>query len=514
MRVWIINPFDDIPGEGKPQRYWALAATLAAQGHKVIWWSSDWSHRRKARRTSNVQHRTSNVELGAGAIGSEPPRPLGTPPCQGGESEESVSGGRRLSSQVVGIGTLSSGGVDSTTQPPNDSTTQSYRFQLRLIPTPSYQKNISFARIWNHRKFGQNLYRDACAAVDSGELLKPDVIVASLPPMESPIMALRLRQRYGCRVVTDVMDTWPATLLQAVPSWVSGLGRLLLQPYWQMLRKACAESDAICAQSHAFADFARSHGAAGEIHVCYLGADRVEPRAPMSKEPPYRCAVPPSLEKEGSQEGPERVEPRSEGVDVLPARLPTFPPRSLRLLYLGAMGRSYDLATILEAVRILNSENPSLTTEASAPRIECVFVGDGEKRAALEAQQIPGCRFTGFLDGEALDRELQSADIGVVPFFNESGVAVPYKAGDYLAYGLPLLSTIDGELGGLIRKHQCGSVYRAEDAEGLASAIRQYVENPTLLNQAKAGAGACFSTNFDRAQTYPNFADWITGGGR
>jgi hypothetical protein len=52
------------------------------------------------------------------------------------------------------------------------------------------------------------------------------------------------------------------------------------------------------------------------------------------------------------------------------------------------------------------------------------------------------------------------------------------------------------------------------DAEGLASAIRQYAENPTLLNQAKAGAEACFATNFDRAQTYPSFADWITGGGR
>ena len=48
MRVWIFNPFDDVPGEGKPQRYWTLAEELAAAGNQVVWWSSDWSHRRKA----------------------------------------------------------------------------------------------------------------------------------------------------------------------------------------------------------------------------------------------------------------------------------------------------------------------------------------------------------------------------------------------------------------------------------------------------------------------------------
>ncbi len=309
--------------------------------------------------------------------------------------------------------------------------------------------------------------------------------------------ALRLRKRYGCRVITDVMDTWPETLLQAVQKpggrgqkpevrdqWASrflsavlcSLSSVLLWPYWQMLRKACAESDALSAQSYAFADFAKTHGAAGEVHVCYLGAERVEPRA----------------------------------VDVSPAHLPTSPPRILRLLYLGAMGRSYDLETVLEALRILNAESPGRPAECTACRYECVFVGDGEKRAALEAQQIPGCRFTGFLTGEALEQELHSADIGVVPFFKESGVAVPYKAGDYLAYGLPLLSTIDGELGGLIRKHQCGSVYREKDAEDLVSAIRQYAENPTLLNQAKNGAKQCFEESFDRSLTYPIFSEWIT----
>lgn len=51
MLVWINNPFDLLPGEGaRPLRYESLALALAARGHRVVWWTSDWSHIRKAKR--------------------------------------------------------------------------------------------------------------------------------------------------------------------------------------------------------------------------------------------------------------------------------------------------------------------------------------------------------------------------------------------------------------------------------------------------------------------------------
>jgi hypothetical protein len=102
--------------------------------------------------------------------------------------------------------------------------------------------------------------------------------------MEGPIAALRLRARYGCRVITDVMDAWPETLLQALSGpprssstlsmrgkWLMRLGRLALWPYAHMLRRACSESDAVSAQSETFAAFAKAHGAHSAVHVCYLG---------------------------------------------------------------------------------------------------------------------------------------------------------------------------------------------------------------------------------------------------
>lgn len=51
MLVWINNPFDLLPGEGaRPLRYESLARALVARGHRIVWWTSDWSHIRKSKR--------------------------------------------------------------------------------------------------------------------------------------------------------------------------------------------------------------------------------------------------------------------------------------------------------------------------------------------------------------------------------------------------------------------------------------------------------------------------------
>ena len=51
MEVWIVNPFDNLPVEGyRPQRYWLMAEAFVRAGHRVTYWTQDWSHARKARR--------------------------------------------------------------------------------------------------------------------------------------------------------------------------------------------------------------------------------------------------------------------------------------------------------------------------------------------------------------------------------------------------------------------------------------------------------------------------------
>ena len=48
LRIWIVNPFDPLPGDPEQEgRYATLAHLLVSRGHSVTWWTSEFSHRFK-----------------------------------------------------------------------------------------------------------------------------------------------------------------------------------------------------------------------------------------------------------------------------------------------------------------------------------------------------------------------------------------------------------------------------------------------------------------------------------
>lgn len=397
LRVWVINPFDDIPNEGPRLRFWALAEELAALGHEVTWWSSDWSHRRKC---------------------------------------------RRIADQSMDL-----------------------KFSLRLVRTPAYRKNVSIARMWSHRKWGNQLFRDAVTDVTDGATQRPDIIIASLPPMEGPDVSLRLRSYYGCSVVCDIMDAWPDTLLQAAPSALRGFARGLLFPYFRMLKKACRKANAISAQSYGFADYARAAGATVDPYVCYLGARRCE----MADE--------------------------NRGRD----------PDFFRFVYVGSMGRSYDLKTLVTATRKFIE---------SGQRCELHFAGEGESRPVLErlagADLSKFIHFHGYLNQRELDVLLRRCQVGIIPMLPSSMVAVPYKAGAYLSAALPVINSLPGEMSELLRRAPCGQSYVACDQSSLIHAMSHYLKmDQEAYSKESRAAADLFSRRFDQSKTYPAFAKWV-----
>ncbi|MFM8495232.1 MAG: glycosyltransferase, partial [Planctomycetia bacterium] len=211
LTVWLVNPFDDIPGEGLPPlRSWSLARVLAARGHDVTWWTATWSHRRKAIRTA----------------------PLGIREDEG--------------------------------------------FGVRLVAVRPYDKDASLARINSHKDFGRTFERLANEGISSGQLERPDVILASLPPLESPEAARRLARKLDATFILDVMDLWPDTFERGLPGprFLKRLIAPLLLGNMAGRRQALvAGADALSATTHAYAAAAFADGPASTPrHVCYVGA--------------------------------------------------------------------------------------------------------------------------------------------------------------------------------------------------------------------------------------------------
>jgi hypothetical protein len=168
------------------------------------------------------------------------------------------------------------------------------------------------------------------------------------------------------KFVADIMDAWPETFYRVVPKW-------MLLPLRCVARKIYTKADAVSAVSKRYIELAKGYGAMVPMHCCNHGIE---------------------IREEGRAK-------REEG-------------RALRLVYIGAMGLSYDLETVIDAVKSLGGATLDLA-------------GSGPKEASLR-QQAFGCeriRFHGYLgDVELRDLLLRDKAWKMTMVANEPGKGV------------------------------------------------------------------------------------------
>jgi glycosyltransferase involved in cell wall biosynthesis len=417
LSIWLVNPFDDVPGEGLPaMRYWSLARVLAQRGHDVTWWSANWSHRRKTVRTA----------------------PLGVLEDEG--------------------------------------------FAVRLVAVRPYENNVSLARLASHRDFGRNFERLAHETVASGQLERPDLIVASLPPLESPEAAVRIAGRLDAALVIDVQDLWPETFERLVPG--PAFLRRLLAPFF--LRSMRERRRAVLAAADAVSATCRTHleAVGPEIrpdaprHVCYLGSYLQE-----FPEPPRVLDAVPAAGASGQ---------------------PPVPP-PLECVYAGSLEAGQDLDALVAATRQLSADRVAAT-------IHVAGTGSLKPMLCRAAGSLPGpCRIEvhGLLARADYVALLARCDVGLVLVKPESHVALPNKACDYAAAGLAIVNSLPGELARLVDEHAAGLTYAAGDGASLARVITSLAGDRRRLLAMRGNARRLAAAEFDRERIYPLFSDWL-----
>jgi glycosyltransferase involved in cell wall biosynthesis len=403
--IWIVNPFDLLPGEpGRPGRYRTLSEVLASRGHEVVWWTSDFSHRFKTQRIVD--------DLGQGA------------------------------------------------------------FAVRLLHTRPYRRNISLARVYNHRQFGGEFYRAALEELRRNAKSRPDRIVVSMPPLSPASMAIRLRDEWGGKVIVDIQDAWPETFRRLVP----GVGRahellagLLLAPFHRQAQSAYKRADAITAVAETYVDLSGARHRDQPSCVAYLGA-------------------------------PFRELDASTGMNKRAMQPFTF-------IYLGSLSANYDLETLIRAAAIMQQNGCNF-------RVLIAGMGPHEdslrglsRELALESV----LEFRGYLTYDKVVSLLGKSDCGLNPILPECWCAMPNKVADYFGAGLPVINSIPGELSELIRKNDAGAYYQAGNVESLARVMSEYVIRPEIAERQAPNARRVGEDLFKRETTYVGLAQFIEG---
>jgi glycosyltransferase involved in cell wall biosynthesis len=185
------------------------------------------------------------------------------------------------------------------------------------------------------------------------------------------------------------------------------------------------------------------------------------------------------LHNETRRQGDEGTTRQPEDTNLsLPPGLPVS--RSPIVAFLGSFRAWHGVLDFVRAARLLLAEGRSC---------QFLLIGDGPERAAAEqiAAAWPGrFTFTGAVAYDAVPELLAGATIGVAPFNTAAHPALraagffwsPLKVYEYMAAGLPVVTTALAPLDQVIRDGQEGALFAEGDLPGLAAAIARLLDNP------------------------------------
>lgn len=342
--------------------------------------------------------------------------------------------------------------------------------RLVLVPTLAYKRNISFARIRSHRAFSKSWKHQALRLVSRGLISKPDAIIVSSPPLSLAPQALELKEEFECKVVIDIQDAWPETFYRVLPlpkKFREKIGSFLFARTLRTSHRALCAADAVTAAARRYlATTEKIAPPAQKRMLCHLGIQL----------PPHFL-------------GPAQF---------LSRKLPFGANRNFQLVYVGTMGKSYDLKTVIRAVRDI-------------PGVELHLAGAGpdEKELRLEAKPCRRIFFHGYLRAAEIRTLLLKSDAAVIPMFPDSYVGLPGKTADYAAAGLPVINSLGGETAYLVEKYSCGVKYEAGSVPSFKDAFLKLAASADVFNSMRANALKMAKMEFDADSLYDGYAAFV-----
>jgi glycosyltransferase involved in cell wall biosynthesis len=153
--------------------------------------------------------------------------------------------------------------------------------------------------------------------------------------------------------------------------------------------------------------------------------------------------------------------------------------------FVGTLKPWHGLSTLVEAFEIVYHQNSNT---------QLMIVGDGPEKNNLiqdlkERNLLSAVKFTGSVPHSEIPSLLSSMDVAVAPYPKiENFYFSPLKVFEYMAAGLPVVSSNIGQLSELIQNEYCGFLYRPGDSEALSKILLRLMKDPKLRKTVGAAA--------------------------
>lgn len=176
------------------------------------------------------------------------------------------------------------------------------------------------------------------------------------------------------------------------------------------------------------------------------------------------------------------------------------------LIYAGTIGASYDLDTVILAMKELQSRGKTTI------RLRILGQGPNEESLKLlcKEKDINNVEFIGFVDYERMAAYLSKSNVAINALKARGSQSIINKVADYLAAGIPMLSSsIKPEMKRIISENGVGLNYEPRDVSGLADSIEYLYSNPEICETMGKKARQLALDKFDRKTTYSELVKTI-----
>lgn len=336
----------------------------------------------------------------------------------------------------------------------NDTIYEYNNFHIHALKTKGYKKNVSLKRIMFHKKIAKSI------AKYLETLDKPDVILASMEPIEVSRVVTKYAKKNNINTIIDVRDLWPEIFYDVFPKSF----KPLLFPYVSLckkqLNKLFKDTTAITGASEGFLNYGLKYSLREKKKY-----DKHFNMGYFSKE----------------------IVKKDNGY--------------FNVIFIGTIGKQFDLIKVLDAAKRLEQYE----------KIKFLIAGDGENLPDLKEKYgfLKNVEFLGWIENDTITELLSIANISVAPYINSINYQnnMPNKIGEYLSVGLPVFVNCDGVIKDTVMKYNCGCQYA--NADQLAEMILELYENENKYSKLKANAIACFESEMNATKIYQDFCDYV-----
>lgn len=292
-----------------------------------------------------------------------------------------------------------------------------YNFKVILIDEPGYKKNIGLTRLKSHFYFCKELKKYLML---NGKCF--DIVYSAYPLIYSNYILGKSKSKFNYKLIMDIQDVWPEAITGPIPALSGKTGSVILKPFAIYANKTYSFADGLVAVSQT-----------------YLNRADIKSLSDNNKATVY-IGTPYTLlnNKYRPQENTKR---------------------RLVAIYLGTLGGSYDLTTVIKAAALCKDD------------VEIKIVGNGPDLAKLRKldKSLGGnVDFLGSYPYEEAMQILSRSDIAINAIKSTAQQSITNKLSDYLSYGIPIISSQKNpEVVKIL--NECGNfTYEAGDYKELA----------------------------------------------